>query len=156
MELFIAPGDILQIDNARICFRNFRGEGDMYNPKGARNFALIIDTVEDYEKIRELGYNVKAKPANDEGETDFMFLPVKLNYNYKGGPNAYLVTSSNRVELDEETIGVIDEIDIIRVDLDIRPHDWELPNGKCGRSAQLKSIRVVQAPPDDRFASMDE
>ena len=156
MELFIAPGDILQIDNARICFRNFRGAGDMYNREGDRNFALIIDTIEDYEKIRELGYNAKAKPANDEGEDDFMFLPVKLNYNYKCGPNAYLITNANKVELTEETIGAIDEIDIIRVDLDIRPYDWKLPNGKCGRSAQLKSIRVVQAPPDDRFASDDE
>ena len=31
MEITYAPKGILQIDNARICFRNFRGEAAKYN-----------------------------------------------------------------------------------------------------------------------------
>ena len=39
--------------------------------------------------------------------------------------------------------------DIIGVDLDIRPFDWDV-NGKSGRTAYLQAIRVIQDV--DRFA----
>ena len=41
-------------------------------------------------------------------------------------------------------------MDIISVDLDIRPFDWEV-NGKEGRTAYLESIHVTQDL--DRFAA---
>ena len=42
MELYFAPRGILQIDNARLVFKNFRGEGGKFNKEGDRNFALLI------------------------------------------------------------------------------------------------------------------
>ena len=52
--------------------------------------------------------------------------------------------------LDEETISVLDDIDIRSVDLDIRPYDWDV-NGKSGRTAYLQSIEIIQEI--DRFAA---
>ena len=54
------------------------------------------------------------------------------------------------VELDEESIDCLDDVDILSVDLDIRPYDWQV-NGKQGRTAYLQSIHVVQEI--DRFAA---
>jgi hypothetical protein len=71
-----------------------------------------------------------------------MYLPVKIKFNDRG-PNVYLRSGSARNKLDEETIGMIDDIDIIHIDMDLRPYDWEV-NGKEGRTAYLQSMEVFQ------------
>ena len=50
----------------------------------------------------------------------------------------------------EETVGMLDEIDIQSVDMDLRPYDWEV-NGKEGRSAYLQAMNVIQNI--DRFGA---
>ena len=36
--------ELVQIDDARITYKNFMGVGDKFNREGDRNFALIIPT----------------------------------------------------------------------------------------------------------------
>lgn len=157
MRITYAPRDILQIDDARIIYRNFAGRGDKYNREGDRNFAVVIPDEEMANELTNLGWNVKIKPPRDmNGNTDpdgipFMFLPVKVKFNDRG-PNVYLKTGNVQNRLDEESVGLLDNIDIVGVDLDIRPYDWSV-NGKDGRTAYLQSIRVVQDV--DRFAGDD-
>ena len=103
------------------------------------------------KELTDRGWNVKIKPPREDGDTPFMFLPVKVKFNDRG-PNVYLKTGNNQNRLDEESIGLIDNIDIIGVDLDIRPFDWDV-NGKQGRTAYLQSMRVTQDI--DRFAARD-
>lgn len=153
MEITFAPRDILQIDNARIVYRNFSGEGSKFNRPGDRNFAVIIEDKETADKLVELGWNVKIKPPRDEEDSPFMFLAVKVKFNDRG-PAVYLKSgNAEPVKLDEDSIGCLDDIDILNVDLDIRPYNWEV-NGKVGRTAYLQSIFVTQDV--DRFAAMFE
>ena len=151
MRITYAPRDILQIDDARIIYRNFSGRGDKYNREGDRNFAVVIPDEETADELTNLGWNVKIKPPREDGDTPFMFLPVKVKFNDRG-PNVYLKTGNVQNKLDEESVGLLDNIDIIGVDLDIRPFDWDV-NGKQGRTAYLQSIRVIQDV--DRFAGDD-
>lgn len=151
MRITYAPRDILQIDDARIIYRNFAGRGDKYNREGDRNFAVVIPDEEMANELTNLGWNVKIKPPREDGDMPFMFLPVKVKFNDRG-PDVYLKTGSVQNRLDEESVGLLDNIDIISVDLDIRPFDWDV-NGKQGRTAYLKSIRVIQDV--DRFAGDD-
>ncbi|MBR6641153.1 MAG: hypothetical protein IKL08_03050, partial [Clostridia bacterium] len=65
-----------------------------------------------------------------------------------GGERGQLGIDKN---INEETIDILDEIDIDSVDLDLRPYDWEV-NGKTGRSAYLQAINVRQNI--DRFGAM--
>lgn len=154
MRITFVPRDILQIDDARIIYRNFAGRGDKYNREGDRNFAVVIPDEEMAAQLTDLGWNVKIKPPREDGDAPFMYLPVKVKFNDRG-PNVYLKTGDRQNKLDEESIGLLDNIDIIGVDLDIRPYDWGPigPDQKYGRTAYLQSIRVVQDV--DRFAGDD-
>ena len=149
MEITFAPRDILQIDDARIVYRNFSGTGSKFNREGDRNFAVVIPDQDVVDELVNRGWNVKIKPPRDEDDTPFMFLPVKIKFNERG-PKVYLQSGDKTIELDEESIDCLDDVDILGVDLDIRPYDWEV-NGKQGRTAYLQSIHVVQEI--DRFAA---
>lgn len=143
-------GNILEIEDARIIFRNFGGVGSKYNREGDRNFAVIVPTEELKDQLVEAGWTVKIKPPRDEDESPFMYLPVKIKFNNRG-PAAYVVSGDQVTKLNEDTIDMLDEIDIASVDMDIRPYDWEV-NGKTGRSAYLQAINVIQNI--DRFGAM--
>lgn len=169
MEVTFAPRGILEINDARIVFRNFRGAADRFNKEGDRNFALVIagGTLDDGKSVRELtaeemadalmkdenelgaGWNVKIKAPTEEGGSPFIYLPVKVKFNRRG-PAVYLESNNNRVKLEEDNVSMVDDIDIISVDLDIRPYDDEI-NGRPFRSAYLQSMLVRHEV--DRFAA---
>ena len=148
MHITFAPRGILQIDDARIIYRNFSGAPSKFNREGERNFSIVIPDEETANALVEEGWNVKIRPPRDEDDSPFMHLPVKVKFNDRG-PIVYLKTGNAVNKLDEESVDILDNIDIMGVDLDIRPYDWEV-NGKTGRTAYLQSINVTQEI--DRFA----
>lgn len=149
MEIRFTKQGILQIENARIVYRNFAGIGTKFNREGDRNFAVVIPNEEIKEELLEHGWNVKIKPPRNEDETPFMYIPVKVNFTNRG-PAVYVVSGDSIQRLHEDTVEMVDEIDIQSVDMDLRPYDWEV-NGKKGRSAYLQAINIVQNI--DRFGA---
>ena len=153
MDITFAPRGILQIDNIDgrdLMFRNFEGRGDKFNREGDRNFSLRINNRDTADALIAQGWNVKIKPARDEDEDDFMRLPIKVKFT-EYSPKVYLWTGNRRNELDEESVGILDQIEIESVNMDVRPYDWTLPSGASGRSAYLQIIEVYQRV--DRFAA---
>lgn len=156
---FVAPNDVfpagyLEINDARILWPNFAGKPTIFNPEGGkREFNLVIPDQEIADALINNkskygdGWNVKVKPPREEGGEPLMYLPVKVKFNQRG-PSVYLDTGKNRVRLTEETVGCLDVIDIIKVDLDIRPYDSEKGRSTY-RTAYLSSMCVYQRP--DRF-----
>lgn len=149
MHVEFAPRGILQIDDARLVYRNFTGAATKFNREGDRNFAVVIDDQEIADALIEEGWNVKIKPPREEGDSPFMYLPVKIKFSDRG-PTAYLKSGTAMTKLNEDTICCLDDVDIRGVDLDVRPYDWDV-NGKTGRTAYLLSIHVTQEV--DRFAA---
>lgn len=145
---------LLQIDDAKITFRNFRGLGDMYNQEGNRNFHVIIPDEETADALEAdvnefgVGWKIKKKDLG-EGQVRIT-MPVKVKYTERSQPKVYLISGNNRLELNEGTIGMLDDIQIRSVDLDIRPYDGDGFRGPH-RTAYLQSIYVVQEV--DRFAA---
>ena len=158
MNLTFAPRGVLQIDDARLVFKNFRGEGSKFNREGERNFAVVIETEEQYKALMEDtnkygdSWNVRVKDPREEGDAPFMYLPVKVKFN-DIGPTVHLVAGRNKTQLTEASIAILDKVDILQVNLDIRPYDGEV-NGKTYRAAYLKSIQVIQDI--DRFADIPD
>lgn len=153
MQIFFTPDGRIQIDGAKITWRNFAGKGNDFNREGDRNFAVIIETEEDAKRLADAGWKVKIKDVREEGDMPFMVLPVKVKFNDRG-PNVYLMSGNARITLDEDSVQRLDRVDIRYVDLDIRPYDWEHPRFGTGRTAYLDAIRVFQKV--DRFASEEE
>lgn len=151
--------ELVQIDDARITYKNFSGVGDRFNREGDRNFSIIIPNEEIADALTAdenefgAGWNVKIKPPREDGDDPFIHLKVKVKFNNRG-PNVYLKSGANRVRLTEETIGCLDDMYIDHVDLDIRPYD-DMLNGKPFRTAYLQSMLVVQNVSMDRFAEED-
>ena len=145
MEITFAPRNILQIDNIDgrdILFRNFEGRGDKFNREGDRNFSLRFRDPVLADEVAKDGWNIRIKPARDEDEDDFMRLPIKVKFS-DYGPKVYLWSGNNRVELDEESIGCLDSIEIDHVNMDVRPYNWTV-NGRDGRTAYLQVLEVFQ------------
>lgn len=162
MRITYAPRNVLQINDAKIIFRNLRGEGGKFNKEGDRNFAILIeDGILDTGmecvplKAEEManalmndinrfgaGWNVKIKAPREEGDMPFIYLPVKVKFNDKG-PKVFLESLDNKVKLTEDTVSLIDEISISSVDLDIRPYD-DIINGKPFRAAYVQSMWAIQ------------
>ncbi len=143
-------GNILEIEDARIIFKNFAGLGSKYNREGDREFSVIIPTQEICDQLVNAGWNVKIKPPREKGEDPFMYLKVKVKFNSRG-PGVYVISGNNRpTRLNEDTIKMLDEIDIQSVNMDLRPYEWEV-NGKTGITAYLQAMEVTQNV--DRFAA---
>ena len=143
MEIgFARAGKLLQIDDARIIFKNFSGEESKFNRAGDRNFAVHIDDTELADQLIADGWNVTVKPPKEEGDDPYMYIKVKIKFNDRG-PKVFLRSGKHVRRLSEQNVGLLDSIDILRVDLDLRAYDWEV-NGKTGRTAYLDSINVEQ------------
>lgn len=149
------PAGYLEINDARILWPNFEGRGDRFNKQGDRNFHLVIPNQELCSQLLNdtneygKGWNVKIKDAREDGEPPFMHMKVNVKFNNRG-PNIYLVSGNRQVPLNEDTVKCLDEINIMSVDMDIRPYDGVMANGQPFRTAYLSAMRVHQRM--DRFA----
>lgn len=130
----------LSVENARIIFRNFAGKESKFNPKGKRNFCLLLDE-DSAEELKDQGWNVKALAPKDPDSDPQPYIQVAVAFeNFP--PNVWLISGKKKTKLDEETVSVLDYAEIQNVDLIINPSRWEV-SGKCGVKAYLKTMYVT-------------
>lgn len=142
-------------EDCRIIFRNFSGEQSQYNPKGARNFCVIVDDMEVAKAMEADGWNIKYRQPLDEGGDETAYIPVAVSFD-NVPPTVVLITSRGRTHLDESTISTLDYAEIENVDLILNPYNWEV-NGKHGVKAYLKSMYVTihEDPLARKYAETD-
>ena len=136
----------ITIKNAKIIYRNFKGEGSAFNPKGKRNFSVVL--------------KIKPLKQRDEDDEPAWQMPVEVKFRDMQGnevrpPEVYICTYPNgklkKTRLTEDTIGTLDFAEIANVDLIVRPYEWEM-NGNTGVKAYLKAMYVTVV--EDELAEM--
>lgn len=128
------------IENCDIAFRNFAGNEETYNPKGSRNFALLL-TEKQADDMTELGWNVKYLKPRDDEPTGQPFLKVACSFDKKP-PKIILVTSRGKTYLDEGTVSMLDHVDIETADITLNPYEWSRPDGSSGVKAYVKTLII--------------
>jgi hypothetical protein len=138
--------DILQMDNVRLIHKNFSGVASKYNREGDRNFSVVIDDPDIAQKMAADGWNVKIRAPREEGDNPLYYLPVKIRFDKERSrlnPTIYLKTGRNMNRLDEESLSILDDVDMLKVDIDINPFNYDV-NGKTGISAYLIGMCITQ------------
>lgn len=150
MEVSFSNNGKILMDNVKIKYPNFAGIKKQFNDEGDRNFVVIVEDPEIAEMLRERGFNISIKKPNSPDEDPVYQFKVVVSYRYSA-PIAYLKTGKKLKELTEETIGILDSVEMERVDLDVRLGKEWTAGGRTGRTAYLDKIVVVQEV--DRFLS---
>lgn len=145
--------DNIVIKDARIMFRNFSGSPSKFNREGDRNFALVIPEESMAIDLTNAGWNVKRLEPREEGDDPTYYIQVAVKYdNASSGfvppkkrrnPKIVLIDSHGQKKLiSEEVVGEFDNADFERIDVSVRPYNWEM-NGMSGVKAYLKTMYVT-------------
>lgn len=136
----------LNIKGAKIIFRNFGGDKDQYDRDGKRTFALKFVDHEEAQAIMDLGWNLRIRQPKNEEQDPYYYLKVGIRFDFFP-PNVYIVTKNNKTRLTEDTIGLLDEAEIVKADVVIRPYNWVMNEGtkneKRGCKAYLKAAYIT-------------
>lgn len=141
------------LDDCKILYRNFSGKERQYNPKGKRNFLVVLpDELADH--LKQDGWNVRFLQPRDEEEDALPVLQVSVSYaNFP--PKIYMISGHGKKLLDEDTIDLLDVADIDQVDLTIRPYNWEVKerSGNIATGVKAYAEKMYVTISEDPFES---
>lgn len=125
--------------NARIIWKNFRGDKGPWDTRADKSFAILINDSVLAEELREEGWTLKELAANDDFDSVAYALKVKVRFDKKP-PKCKLVTNINGrqkvTKLDEDSISFLDWAEPEKIDLTISQSKWNM-NGRSGITAYL-------------------
>jgi len=145
----------ISVENAKIIFKNFSGEEKKYNPKGKRNFCLLIDS-DMAKKLKNDGWNVKYLTPRDPDDDMQPYIQVAVAFeNYP--PNIFIISGGKKTRLTEDTVSALDYAEIENIDLIVRPYSWTTSTGS-GIKAYLKNMYVtlVENEFEKKYRNLDE
>lgn len=131
----------ITLQNVQIIFKNFEGRPDDFNPDGGKRYFHVLLDALTADVLETQGYNIKRKPALEEGGEEFIHMKVVVNF--KGRPPTVALISKSkgtRNTLDADTVELADHADFERIDMTISPYDWKLKSGATGRTAYLQEF----------------
>ncbi len=139
----------INIEHARITFRNFSGKEGKFNPAGRRNFCVLLDDLDLVRKLQGDGWNIKFLKPRDDFENEQPYMQVTVAFG-RIPPKIYMISNGRKSLIDEDTVDILDWAEFENVDLIIRPYNYEF-TGRRGVKAYLKTMYATIA--EDEFSS---
>nr|DAG51043.1 MAG TPA: hypothetical protein [Caudoviricetes sp.] len=141
------------VKNACIMFTNFAGEKDRFN-MGKPQFNLVL-TEEAARDLQADGWNVRIMPALEEGEPPTYMTNINVAFSDDGRRNPtiklYSSLDGKRVcrRLSAETIGILDDIRLERINLRIGSFNYD--GDKYTMKGYLHELQAVQKAEQTSF-----
>lgn len=141
------------VKNACIMFTNFAGEKDRFN-MGKPQFNLVL-TEEAARDLQADGWNVRIMPALEEGEPPTYMTNINVTFSDDGRRNPtiklYSSLDGKRVcrRLSAETIGILDDIRLERINLRIGSFNYD--GDKYTMKGYLHELQAVQKAEQTSF-----
>jgi hypothetical protein len=133
------------LENVEILFPNFGGRETQYNQEGNRNFNVVLPEDQAQQMLAD-GWNVKELKVREEGDVPKKIIHVAISYKNRP-PHINLITSRGRNPLPEDLVDELDFVDMLVVDVTLRPYQWGPiagPNGPAsGVKAYLQTMFVT-------------
>ena len=126
-------------------YRNFSGTKTEYNRAGERKFSVFLPQAV-ADELENLGWYIKHKPPYREGDDPQNQLDVAVAFDPYPPTVILIAHDGTKTYLNEDTVGLLDNTDIEKADLEIRPYNWEV-NGKTGTKAYAKELVVTAKAP---------
>ena len=145
----------VNIENAKIRFRNFTGEPTKFNKAGGKiTFSVVLEP-ELAQRLIEDGWNVKTWEP-EGGDEPVYHMPVEASYNLYP-PKIYMISGKKKTLLTQDTIAALQYAEYENVDIVIRPYCWEV-NEKSGVKAYVKSmyVTIVEDEFEKKYRELDE
>lgn len=123
------------VEDAKIirAFSNFKGEEGQYNRAGARNFCLLLDPDLAAQLERD-NWNVKKtkeREVDDEVIGGELYLKVNVGYKVRTPKITMVgVESGSQTEITEDTVDLLDDVDIVKVDVLFGPYNYDKADPK--------------------------
>lgn len=136
--------ELLDCTIGRGTWRNFTGEKTAFNKDGTRGFTIFLP--EDlYTAMAEEGWYVKHKEQYAGDEREFQ---IDVAFSFDMYPPVITMYSADGTSaiLNADTVGLLQTADFERVNLVLRPHNYD-SNGNKGVKAWLNSMDVWVKPP---------
>ena len=152
----------IMIEDATIMYPNFSGEERKFNNAGNRNFVAVIDDPEIATELTEAGWNVTVGRPRFEDDDPIYKLQVAVSFRsmppYIHPAKVYMISNNVQTRLSESTINLLDEVDIMHIDMIIRPRHLSEPT-RAGNTikAYLVELRATVAPSplDAKYAEFE-
>lgn len=144
------------IEDAQILYPNFSGVESRYNRRGARNFCLFIDDPMLVQRLTDEGWNIKYLKPRDPDDVPRAYTQCMLRYPSGDDdrtipPKVILVTGEKTTMLDEESLSLLDRLEIVSVDVVLNPYHWSGDDGTGGVKGYVHTLYAVVKP--DPFES---
>ena len=143
---FRQNGD-LEVKNAVIIWKNFSGRPTKYVPAGGKRTFTLVLTQEMADVLRDRGWNVRVRPAKEEGDADLYYTEISVRYNTdkpQYNPSVYFLSEVNGEKykqlIPEEAIGQADDERFAKVDLLIHAYAHGVETAKSKVKGYLRSM----------------